>query len=407
MSHPRSVAWWLPIAWAAACSQEAPASLEPLPTRPGAQQGTEVVRSAPGADDPAVVAGAPAVLEPSLVSQRPGATPRFPVVPAFALDEVYAGAGRVQARRLLYRVELRLPKSLRSSRGIDRGVPLAELRVDLSAERLRARFEGALWSVGDGAEARLRTDQPGAYVFDGRGGRPLGAGQLASWFAGGRVRRGPRVRWLLPPSAERGGLGAMICRLLVEWARLELEEGMRRCRLGGALPYFRVGPWAAERTADVVVRLSRRALRADERDPPSRLSDGGAVRWVRSPDVLRATVPMVPARRSVSPGALRVVNGTSRRLLVLLEGSPAVWLDAGAEATLRDMRPGVYRIAAVRPFGTVVLSPRGVRVPAEVVLGRRRPPPTDVPETADGRSRSPQGALDAGPQDVQAVGSGP
>ncbi len=318
---------------------------------------------------------APVLSPPWNLGSEPGS--HRSIQPAFVSDERYADARRVPVRRLVYRVTLRLSRSFRA--GTARGIsaPMAELLVDLSAERLRAVFAGRLWPTGSGARVRLRHDELGAYVFDGRGGRPIGVGQLASWFAGSSVRHGPRTGWTPASPHRRGALGAMLCRLLLEWGHMDVEEGMQRCRQGGTIPRFRVGPWVGERMADVGTMRARRDLRADERDPPLEWPEGGPVRLVASLDTLRRTEPSHPwARPRSAPeqGGLDVSNRSLHRVLLLLEGRAAAWLEPGAHWRLEGLRAGGYRVAAVRPFGKVVLSPRLQRVPGHLVLsaGARR-----------------------------------
>ncbi|MEM1415550.1 MAG: hypothetical protein AAGH15_11645, partial [Myxococcota bacterium] len=223
---------------AAACDGEElrPPAVSPPPTMPG---------------DP------PPVYDPQPPEAPP---PARRIVEAFRYDREYARDRPVAARRMVYRVTLGVPKSLGGGHdSIAR--PAAELAIDVSENRLRARFQGGAWPVPEGSEVRLRADAPGSYVFDDEGGRPFAPGQLANWFEGGPLRFSPRL-YVRSPEAQSGP-GRLICRLLAEWVNGSPDVVGRRCGRGGSPPFFRVGLWRAERTADVAVSLPARMLRAD------------------------------------------------------------------------------------------------------------------------------------------------
>ena len=153
----------------------------------------------PAADDPDEDSEgeAPEVEEPVTPEQvyAPELAPsaeeeeRWEVHEAFVADGDYDAPTPEAARRVVYRVTLWVPRSLGVADD-DVPSPTAELFVDVSQDRLRARFAGS-WPVPAGSEVRLRRDEPGVYVFDGEGGRSLGPGQLAQWFEGGRLRMEP------------------------------------------------------------------------------------------------------------------------------------------------------------------------------------------------------------------------
>jgi hypothetical protein len=71
---------------------------------------------------------------------------------------------------------------------------------------------------------------------------------------------------------------------------------------------------------------------------------------------------------------LEFVNESEARVVVTIEGIAAGWVDSGARGLFVGLRPGAYRIAALRPLGAVVIRPRIVPVPGRTVLGAPRHP---------------------------------
>ena len=305
-----------------------------------------------------------------------GRTERRRVVPAFADDRDYSTDETVDARRLVYRVRLRVPRSLGDGNPAA-ARPAAELHVDVGTDRLRARFRGAGWPVPEGSEIRIRRDELGAYVFDGDGGRPLGPGQMAHWFEGGRPRGTPSHRVGMPPPREQHGPGDLICRLVAEWTGEGPSGLARRCGEGGSPPSFRVGLWLADRTADVGIRMPRRALRADHVDPPEGISD-------RDHRVFLTESSMGQLERNRGPrgepgedapeSGLVVTNRAAYRMIITLDGTPIGWLDAGTQAHFDGMEPGVYGVGALRSFGLLAAGKRAFVVPGNAVLPRWIPP---------------------------------
>ncbi|MDH5492148.1 MAG: hypothetical protein OEY14_09355 [Myxococcales bacterium] len=300
----------------------------------------------------------------------------FAVAPAFVSDPEYADDRLVPARRLVYRVSLRVPKSLGDAPDAV-PPPTAELYVDLTADRLRARFVGDGWPVEAGSEVRIRSDQPGGYVFDGEGGHPLGPGQLATWFEGGRLRHEPSWRVATPPARERRGAGPILCRFVAEWASHPPDLVARRCAEGGSAPSFRVGLWRAERTADVDVEIPRASLRADEEDPPEPIPERTSHaflerRVLASMPPYRPLPPHLVAGRpeSAPEDGIRVRNRGRARAIVTVNGAPVGWVDAGHIAEFRGLRPGVFRIGAMRPLGLQTSQRRNVNVPAFLSIPR-------------------------------------
>lgn len=264
---------------------------------------------------------------PSAIADRVPGQPRPagqdtvppPIEPASHGDDDYANDEPVVARRYVYRVRMIVPAGLGDT-SARVTVPAAELYIDVSHERLRARFVGNGWPVGAGSEVRLRRDRPGVYVFDGEGGRPLEPGQLSTWFEGGPVtRRGPPLRVFAtyghprrqPPPDDEEDPGELVCALLAELASESREPVIRRCELG-APHLWRLGFWHAERTASVRIELARSSLRADERNPPPPRRSGRAARSWSRPRFAGSKV--VPHRPTIRPTAhLRRVCGCATR----------------------------------------------------------------------------------------------
>jgi hypothetical protein len=348
---------------------------------------------------PALATDAAPALSPDTRDRRTRAAPTSP-------DREYASSEVIRARRYVYRVHMIVPEWLGES---DERVahPAPELFIDVTDDRLRARFAGSGWPVPAGSEVRIRRGRPGAYLFDPTGGRPLAPGELARWFEGGPVtRRGPGLlvvpsRGALrgaPSGNQRGGSagagevddsGDLFSALLEEWWGERSDEARARCELG-APHVFRVGFWRAEQTAGVPVELPRSALRADEGDPPgyiamqetrallepaalARLASLGPV----PPDF---EAPFAPSQAgAVAPGSgaisgfaaptamptegLRVVNESQTRVIVTVQGVPIGWLGSRTSAHFVGLRPGLYLVGAVRPIGAVVQRGREVAVP--------------------------------------------
>ncbi|MGF1464648.1 MAG: hypothetical protein ACFCGT_00815 [Sandaracinaceae bacterium] len=292
--------------------------------------------------------------------------------PARRSDPAYAGDTPVAARRYVYRVGLRLPQVV-GERQDPVAAPAAELVIDATPARLRARLVGRGWPVHPGAEIRVREEPIGTYVFDGAGGRPLPPGRLASWFEGqdGPVST-PRIyiATLAPRRRHASGpdpSGRLVCALLAEWAGEPRAPFARRCA-HGAPPRFRLGAWHAEQTALLPLELPRRALRADDGDPPPPLQDRAAGLLLDREALAR----LRPGRPAEGPGgALRVRSRASTRVILALQAVPVAWVDPGAQIALPGLAPGRHELGAVRPLGGVVLPGTPVEVPGTVVLGQR------------------------------------
>lgn len=328
----------------------------------------------PDPDEPAPPAISDTPVAPRPSEEREGGP--APVAPAAHGDGRYGTDEPVEAGRFVYRVRMIVPSWLGT--GDDRiALPAAELYVDVSRDRLRARFAGRGWPIAAGSEVRLRRDRPGVYLFDGRGGRPLEPGELARWFEGGPVtRRGPPLRvfshWGFPRH-RRGELegedapGELLCALLAEWAGEDRSGVMRRCERG-APRLWRLGFWRGEQTASVPLELPRSALRADERDPPDRRAAASS-RAFLEPEALSRIRPDGPAPDPPAEGApaegLRVRNDSATRVIVAVQGVAIGTVDAAAEGWFVGLRPGTYDVGAIRPLGAVVQRGRPVAVPGE------------------------------------------
>jgi hypothetical protein len=290
-------------------------------------------------------------------------------------DRAYSGGSRISVRRLVYRVYFVVPKTFRENRTLVKP-PAGELTVDVSNDRLRARFSGPAWPVQDGTQVRLRRDTLGVYVFDGNGGRQLSPGQLALWFEG-RGTPGVQVNVRVRRETSRAtpGPGELVCALLAEWTGQPREAVMRRCSHGALPPGFAFGPWRAELTAIVPMELPASQMRGDELDPPTLptpettrmvLASGEVhqieiVRFASDPPV---TTPLDPE----ASGSLRVVNESDSRALVCAAGIPLAWVDPHQEGRIEGLRPGRHMIGALRAFGALAGTRRPVEIPGTVTL---------------------------------------
>jgi hypothetical protein len=312
------------------------------------------------------------VLEAMPIAPTPvEAEPTQTIVPAGARDLAYDVDDPLPVRRYVYRVRLAIPSALGDAS--DLATPGAELYVDTSEERARARFVGQSWPVEAGAEVRLRGDSPGAYVFDGAGGRPLLRGELGEWFEGGERRPGPGLSVRRDPTTPSGERGALVCALLAEWADEDREAVMRRCD-GRAPISFRVGLWRAERTADLAIEVPRRSLRADELEPPTPIASSTSRAFYEPASLARiesATVrgEEIEATDPQAPGeGLLVINESATRIVVTAQGVPVGWIGPRASGFFVGLRPGPIWVGALRPMGSIALRPRLVSIPARTVL---------------------------------------
>lgn len=304
-------------------------------------------------------------------------------------DRAYANRSLITVRRLVYRVHYLVPKSFRETRTLVRP-PAGELTVDVSNDRLRARFFGPTWPVPEGAEIRLRRDTLGVYAFDSNGGRQLSPGQLAMWFEG---RGTPGVRATARVRRETGrvapGPGELVCALLAEWTGQPRDSVMRRCVSGGLPPWFAFGPWRAELTAVVPLELPASQMRGDELSPPD-LKESNAVRSVLAGNELALIRPLRPASAEFSARhplsqalgepaddeatrqpILHLVNETDARALVFAAGIPLVWIDAHSEGDVVGLQQGRHTVGALRAFGTLAITRRPVEVPGTLTLRAR------------------------------------
>jgi hypothetical protein len=167
----------------------------------------------------------------------------------------------------------------------------------------------------------------------------------------------------------------LLCRLLAEWSNQPPEPLARRCGKGGSLPNFRIGPWSAERTADVAVELPRRALRADEKAPPGPIAARSSATFL-APRHLSRLEPRYRKPHYAPPdGApdegLVVINDGRSRVIVVVGGVPIGWVDRGARVTFAGLKErGIYRLGAMRPLGLPALTARSITLPATLSLER-------------------------------------
>ncbi|RLB54168.1 MAG: hypothetical protein DRJ42_09955 [Deltaproteobacteria bacterium] len=284
----------------------------------------------------------------------------------------------MDAVHLVYRVTFRIPQVLGDPPDtLPR--PTAELHIDVSEDRLHARFAGPGWPVDPGSVVRIRRDLGGAYVFDGQGGRHVGAGMLASWFQGGSLGRGqPAVGVRRASGSGSGAPGELICALLAEWSSRSRSELERRCGEGGAPLIFRVGAWRGQRTAEVLAQVPRSTLRADHESPPETIASSTSRPFMEESVLARVPLARRVRRGEVLPpptGSVRVQNDGPTRIVVTVGGMPLGWVDRGAIGTFGGLVPGEHVVGAMRPLGGLALSPHRRDVPLELRIRPPRPRP--------------------------------
>lgn len=305
------------------------------------------------------------------------------IEPAPRIDE-YATAAPVRVRRFIYRFVVRVPFWLGHGRS-DIVPPSGELRVDVGGPRLRAQFVGNGFPVDENSEVRMRSDVPGTYVFDARGGRYMGTGQLASWFQSGVGARtlefGVRVS-----APDDPVVVDMVCRLFGEWAGTSIAAVRRACSADGMPIRMTFGPYLVDRTAEATIEVPARTLRADHLDPPVGLTHT-ANHLFHSAEMLgrleghidNVTLPRLPpgeTRIEVSDGLL-VENRTGARVLLVVDGIGLGWLDSGTEPVpVHGIPGGGYLVGAMLPLGGTAARARGTMIPAHMVFGRA---PADSP----------------------------
>lgn len=297
------------------------------------------------------------------------------------LDYEYTSSAPIEIRRYIYRFTLRLRGSIGG--GVNSvPEPVSELRVDISKDRLRARLMGTGWPVPSGAEIRMRRDRPGVYLFDARGGRPLGPGMLAQWFQGGPVTREAEVNVRQDADvvgATDQAISTMFCRLLAEWANGSPDAYARRCTTGMPTKLY-FGPFLVDRTAEVTLRVPRSTMRADHVDPPRPIAVQTGHAFFE-PEVLARLEPYhrppEPSRHShpVDAGVpvergLVIENRGPTRVVISIDGCAVGVVDAGATLTLEGLRPGPFAVGGGKPLGGLGAPKRVVVLPARVFFPR-------------------------------------
>jgi hypothetical protein len=292
--------------------------------------------------------------------------------------EENTAADSIPIRRVVYRVTFRVPPAF-IERKSGPAPPAGELFVDVADERLRARFSGPGWPLEEGTVIHLNRENLGIAVFDSNGRHSLGSGELASWFEGreyGRSRSSLRIRRENVRGRIAGGPGELICALLAEWTAQPRRTVMRRCEGGLLPPGFRFGPWSGELTAVVPMTVPERTLNRGY-EAAARKSEPVRNRAYLQTLELARIEPSISARKPSQPREERTsfVNHTSTRIIVIVEGVPVAWVDAGSRGDYQGFRPGRYRVGALRPLGGLRLAPRLFDLPGTAVFGRPRQPP--------------------------------
>ncbi len=297
--------------------------------------------------------------------------------PPTVSDRAFDSSETVAIRRLVYRVSIAIPEGLRAPHPPLLPSP-AELHLDVGVDRLRARFQGAAWPVDEGSEVRLRADVPGVYLFDGKGGRPLGPGHLASWFIGDESHPLGRahVEIRRDPGPLLEGPAELVCAFVAEWTSHPREVLLPQCS-GGAIPLgFRFGVWVADITAIVPMTMQRVQLRADSADAPRSLKASRMRPLLDPRDIARLppfpmrSLPGLPPVDAVAAdgGVLRVRNEARERVLVVVQGVPLAWLPPQAAAEFVGFTPGYYRVGGLRAFTSDIGTPAPFVIPGELVL---------------------------------------
>lgn len=307
-------------------------------------------------------------LDPAVIAPEDSETGGpYKIESSHASDEAFARGPLVSARRMVYRVTLHPPAAFQGRTG---PIPptTGELVIDVSAERLRARFQGPVWPVASGSEVRIRSDVAGAYLFDGEGGRHLGPGQLASWFEGdARVSPAPIALRIDEPE-EPPPPGLLVCRFLAEWTGQSVDVMQRRCGEGGAPIQFRAGIFGGMRTADVLLQLDPTELRADHRRPPERPKPSD--RLLVSSALLPRIEPFHLRPSDEPVPVFEARNDGPSRALVMVQGIALGWLPPGTAFEAIGLRPGCYRMGVLRPFGAPIRKPERVCVPGTLLIER-------------------------------------
>ena len=63
-----------------------------------------------------------------------------------------------------------------------------------------------------------------------------------------------------------------------------------------------------------------------------------------------------------------MTNGQPTRLIVVVQGVPIGFVDAGTTAHFVGLGPGIYYVGAMRPLGGIAARPRLVPVPTDLTL---------------------------------------
>jgi hypothetical protein len=310
------------------------------------------------------------------------------VAPATASDRQFDSDEPVTVRRLVYRATIELPPGVRAPHAPVLPSP-SELHLDVAVDRLRGRFVGPSWPVEEGSEIRMRADVPGAYIFDGRGGRPLGPGHLASWFNGDEGEQFPRqpVRMRAEAGPSADGPSELVCALISEWSAQPRQALEAWCANGTLIQRFGFGVWNFDLTAIVPMTMPRSQLRADAVNLPRPLMNARPRALLETRDVERlqpivvrpnanatganANAPALAPIDAGPPGSgvLRAENRGLTRMLLVVQGVPLAWLQPRAAMEFSGFTPGYYRVSGVRPYAQNAATPNPMVIPGEFVVG--------------------------------------
>ena len=117
------------------------------------------------------------------------------------------------------------------------------------------------------------------------------------------------------------------------------------------------------------MELPRYAMRADEVDPPEPIEHLPGRPMLDASALAQLSPHRVPAT-PLEPGPRTVHNRPDTRVVLLAQGVPIAWVDAGQTAAIEGLSPGRYRIGALRPLGILRMAPKLIEVPGELRIGR-------------------------------------
>ena len=299
-----------------------------------------------------------------------------------------------------------------SSEGLQDAATSTRLRVRVElamSGRMRFVFEGHGYPWPDATELRSRADRFGHLLVwpDGAQYRVVLPGALRALFADRRLDVGPLVEAVtakegsgklldLPVErtrvstafgvlyldrTEMAGMSnsaGLLCRLLVEL--IAVQPSTHVCSAGGVVLRARYEFSPKGKLTFQVTRIGRRQeLTVPTLEVPP---EDAAFRDQGLPSVPGGTIPrsLIVAlhTRTITPGTpsagapahgLTAVNHRLGLRALVVDSIPVMWLGAGEERALPELRSGKYSVGWRDFFGTDIEPPRTVLVPSRVTVG--------------------------------------